>query len=157
VRNRSPRPVPRCPPHGRRGRSLICRRRQTPGLFLPSPPPPTALPGKAWALAAGGPSSSAHVGASVGREAMAGGELGERRAGAASAARRSHSGGLAAVVLVVGGSMEAVALRWTTGGEGLTLARVSGDIVGMAEMASRRNKGVGARSPSRQGHLWPRW
>jgi hypothetical protein len=88
---------------------------------------------------------------------MAGGELGERRADAASAARRSRSGGLAAVALVGGGSMEAVVLRWIAGGEGLTLARVSGDVVGMAETASRRNKGAGARSPSRQGHLWPRW
>jgi hypothetical protein len=71
------------------------------------------------------------------REAMAGGELGERRTGAASAARRSRFGGLAAVALVGGGSMEAVVLRWTAGGEGLTVARVSGDVVGMAETALR--------------------
>jgi hypothetical protein len=38
----------------------------------------------------------------------------------------------------------------------LRMARVSGDVVGMVEAASRRNKGAGAQSPSRQGHLWRR-
>jgi hypothetical protein len=38
----------------------------------------------------------------------------------------------------------------------LRLVRVSGDIVGMVEAASHRNKGTRARSPSRQGHLWLR-
>jgi hypothetical protein len=32
--------------------------------------------------------------------------------------------------------------------------RVSGDAVEMVEAASRQNKGAGARSPSRQGHVW---
>jgi hypothetical protein len=41
-------------------------------------------------------------------------------------------------------------------GEGLISAKVSGDVVGMAEAASRQNKGAGARSPSWQGHLWRR-
>jgi hypothetical protein len=47
----------------------------------------------------------------------------------------------------------AVDLR-SAGGEGLISARVSRDVVGMAEAAACQNKGAGARSPSRQGHLW---
>jgi hypothetical protein len=39
-------------------------------------------------------------------------------------------------------------------GEGLISARVLGDIIGMAEAASRQNKGARAQSPSQQGHLW---
>jgi hypothetical protein len=50
--------------------------------------------------------------------------------------------------------MEAAELCWTAGGGGLGSARDPGDIVKMVEVASRRNKGAGARSPSRQGHLW---
>jgi hypothetical protein len=52
--------------------------------------------------------------------------------------------------------MEAAELRWIAGGGGLGSARDPGDAVGMVEAASRRNKGAGARSPSRQGHLWRR-
>jgi hypothetical protein len=56
---------------------------------------------------------------------------------------------------VVDSPLLAVDLR-SAGGEGLIPARVLGDVVGMAEAASRKNKGAGARSPSRQGHLWRR-
>jgi hypothetical protein len=58
--------------------------------------------------------------------------------------------------LIRGGPMEAAELRWITGGGGLRSARDLRDAVGMVEAASRQNKGAGARSPSRQGHLWRR-
>ena len=52
--------------------------------------------------------------------------------------------------------MEAAGLRRIFGGGELRSARDAGDVVRMVEAASRRNKGAGARSPSRQGHLWRR-
>jgi hypothetical protein len=52
--------------------------------------------------------------------------------------------------------MEAAELCWIIGGGGLRSGRNPGDAIGMVEAASRRNKGAGARSPSRQGHLWRR-
>jgi hypothetical protein len=52
--------------------------------------------------------------------------------------------------------MEAAELCWIVGGGGLRSARDPGDVGGMVEAASHRNKGAGARSPSRQGHLWRR-
>jgi hypothetical protein len=50
--------------------------------------------------------------------------------------------------------MEVAELRWIAGGGGLRSGRDLGDAVRMVEAVSRRNKGAGARSPSRQGHLW---
>jgi hypothetical protein len=127
----SPDPVPVRPRWAALGR----HRRPPPGLprsdpALP-PPPSGALPGKAQGARWRRRISSARPGRGGGDLAALG------RPGAMMCG--GHS---------VGGARDQRML--------LRLARVSGDVVGMVEAASRQNKGAGARSPSRQGHLWRR-
>jgi hypothetical protein len=143
-------------PNLRRHGGDLRRRPPAPSLLAPSSS--SSLedpPGKAEVVAAAAGSSPLRDGGVLPGSSGAWCLWWFQRRGAAGARWQERQGGVGGgtASYAVDSPVLAADLR-SPGGEGLISARVSRDVIGMEEAASRQNKGAEARSPSRQGHLW---